>query len=207
MFEAEARKRLEGFVSTASEVLKARSRVKDMRKVMESLDSLRAYHKALSAAASSAPAGELVPGVGPITVLGDSGVDERSMEDLRTLYKTYLSECLERSDRLEDSHVAALGDLRNIFGMGKKEAEEAGEEVTKKAYRKKLANAVTSGSLEAAASKAEFLQGLCDSLHFNPQLAAQIHEGAPQYSTAHREHSTVHHSAVQCSAVQYCTLQ
>jgi len=91
--------------------------------------------------------------------------------------------------------------------MGKKEAEECGEEVTKKAYRKKLANAVTSGALDAASSKAEFLQGLCDSLHFNPQLAAQIHAGTVQECTA--LHSTVIflHSTLKCSTVRVEFLQ
>ena len=73
--------------------------------------------------------------------------------------------------------VEALSDLRNVFGMGRKEAEEAAAEVTSKAYKRLLSNAVTSGALDKAASKAEFLQDLCDNLRFDPDLATAMHAG------------------------------
>ena len=50
-------------------------------------------------------------------------------------------------------------------------------EVTIKAYRKRLAQSVSSGDLEAADSKAAFLQNLCEELHFDPKKASEIHEG------------------------------
>ena len=61
--------------------------------------------------------------------------------------------------------------------MGRKEAEEAAAEVTSKAYKRLLSNAVTSGALDKAASKAEFLQDLCDNLRFDPDLATAMHAG------------------------------
>lgn len=67
--------------------------------------------------------------------------------------------------------------MRNIFGLGKKEAEAITLDVTSKVYRKRLAQAVTGGDLEMADSKAAFLQNLCDELHFDPQKASGIHEG------------------------------
>lgn len=67
--------------------------------------------------------------------------------------------------------------MRNIFGLGKREAEAITLDVTSKVYRKRLAQAVTSGDLEMADSKAAFLQNLCDELHFDPQKASAIHEG------------------------------
>ena len=50
-------------------------------------------------------------------------------------------------------------------------------DVTSKVYRKRLAQAVTGGDLEAADSKASFLQNLCEELQFDPQKASEIHEG------------------------------
>lgn len=70
-----------------------------------------------------------------------------------------------------------MNQLRNIFGLGKREAEAVMLDVTSKSYRKRLAQAVSGGDLEAADSKAAFLQKLCDELHFDPQKASQIHEG------------------------------
>ncbi|GFZ01723.1 translocon at the inner envelope membrane of chloroplasts 110 [Actinidia rufa] len=72
--------------------------------------------------------------------------------------------------------VAALNQLRNIFGLGKQEAEVIVLDVTSKVYRKQLAQSVSRGDLVAAQSKAEFLQNLCDDLHFDPQKAIEIHE-------------------------------
>lgn len=73
--------------------------------------------------------------------------------------------------------LAALNQLRNIFGLGKREAENITLDVTSKVYRKRLAQSVSSGDLEMADSKAAFLQNLCEELHFNPLKASEIHEG------------------------------
>lgn len=73
--------------------------------------------------------------------------------------------------------LAALTQLRNVFGMGKREAEEITIDVTSKVYRKHLSKAFSGGELEKAGSKAAFLQNLCDELHFDPQKACKIHEG------------------------------
>lgn len=70
-----------------------------------------------------------------------------------------------------------MSQLRNILGLGKREAEAISVDVTSKAYRKRLANAVSSGDLEAQDSKAKYLQKLCGELHFDAQKAGAIHEG------------------------------
>lgn len=61
--------------------------------------------------------------------------------------------------------------------MGKRESEAIIVDVTSKVYRKRLGQAVSGGALEAADSKASFLQRLCEELHFDPQKASEIHEG------------------------------
>lgn len=70
-----------------------------------------------------------------------------------------------------------MSQLRNIFGLGKREADAITLDVTSKAYRKRLSDAVSSGDLGAADSKAAFLQNLCAELHFDPEKASEIHEG------------------------------
>jgi len=67
--------------------------------------------------------------------------------------------------------------LRNIFGLGKREAEDITIDVTSKVYHKHLAKAFSGGELEMADSKAAFLQNLCDELYFDPLKACKIHEG------------------------------
>lgn len=73
--------------------------------------------------------------------------------------------------------LSALNQLKNIFGLGNREAEAIVLDVTSKVYRKCLSQAVGGGDLEAADSKAAFLQSICEALHFDPQKASEIHEG------------------------------
>ena len=73
--------------------------------------------------------------------------------------------------------MEALGRLRNLFGLGTKEADAVELAITSTVYRQFLANAVTSGELEAAESKAAYLEDLCDNLNLDPEEAFKIHEG------------------------------
>ena len=87
---------------------------------------------------------------------------------------------------MSDTHrmqVSALGQLRNIFGLGKREAESILMDVCSKAYKKRLSQSFTGGSLEAAPSKAAFLQSLCDDLQFDPEKASEIHQGTLEKSS------------------------
>lgn len=70
-----------------------------------------------------------------------------------------------------------LNQLKIIFGLGNREAEAIMVDVTSKVYRRRLSQAFSGGELEAAPSKAAFLQNLCDALHFDPHKASEIHEG------------------------------
>lgn len=67
--------------------------------------------------------------------------------------------------------------MKNIFGLGKREAESIALEVTVQVYRRRLQQAVSSGDLMEADSKAAYLQNLCEELHFDPEKAIEIHEG------------------------------
>jgi hypothetical protein len=72
-----------------------------------------------------------------------------------------------------------LNQLKNIFSLGNRETEQIMLEITTKVYRRRLSQVVGGGDLEAAPSKAVFLQNLCDELRFDPQKASEVHEGIP----------------------------
>ncbi|XP_044974267.1 protein TIC110, chloroplastic-like [Hordeum vulgare subsp. vulgare] len=71
--------------------------------------------------------------------------------------------------------LTPLNNLRNIFGLGKREAEAIILDVKSQAYRKRLAKSFNT-DLAAAPSKASFLQNLCEELQFDPELASKMHE-------------------------------
>eukprot|EP00271_Cylindrocystis_brebissonii_P002637 TRINITY_DN13403_c0_g1_i1.p1 TRINITY_DN13403_c0_g1~~TRINITY_DN13403_c0_g1_i1.p1 ORF type:complete len:1135 (-),score=312.95 TRINITY_DN13403_c0_g1_i1:1036-4398(-) len=172
MFQLISRKHLEGFIHRALEVMKARARVKDTRRVVQELDAMIAYSSAMGRLSAEK---DIIPGVTAVTVAGGEFDVDRGMDDLKTLYSTYLAEALT-ADELDDKVVDALSSLRNIFGMGVKEAEAVESEVTGKVYYRRLSQAVQSGALDAAPSKALFLEDLCDRLRFDPEKAFAIHE-------------------------------
>ncbi|XP_020867219.1 protein TIC110, chloroplastic isoform X2 [Arabidopsis lyrata subsp. lyrata] len=97
------------------------------------------------------------------------------MDDLKLLYRAYVTDALS-GGRIAENKLVAMSQLRNILGLGKREAEAISVDVTSKAYRKRLANAVSNGDLEAQDSKAKYLQKLCEELHFDAQMAGAIHE-------------------------------
>ncbi|KAK1365022.1 hypothetical protein POM88_040583 [Heracleum sosnowskyi] len=96
------------------------------------------------------------------------------MDDLELLYRTYVKDSLS-SGRMEEDKLAALNQLRNILGLGKREAESITADITSKVYREQLAQFITAGELETSESKAVFLQNLCEQLHFDAQKASEIH--------------------------------
>jgi len=99
--------------------------------------------------------------------------------------------------------LAALNQLRNIFGLGKREAEAISIEITSKVYRKQLAQAAADGELEMADSKAAFLQNLCDQLHFDPQKASELHEGKTHHVCSYLEVDHIRDLDYLCSVNLY----
>lgn len=65
-------------------------------------------------------------------------------------------------------------------------------EVTSKVYRKRLAESVTGGALEAADSKAAFLQNLCEELNFDTEKAIEIHEGIHEQKKIYLNRNQLH---------------
>ncbi|PHT61603.1 Protein, chloroplastic [Capsicum annuum] len=175
MFKEHARKLVEENISIAVDILKSRTRATESSRVIEELDKILSYNNLLISLKNHADASHFAPGVGPVSLVGGEYDGDRKMDDLKLLFRAYVTDSLS-SGRIEEDKLAALNQLRNIFGLGRREADTITMDVTSKVYRKRLAQAVTSGELEAAESKAAYLQNLCEELNFDPQKALEIHE-------------------------------
>ncbi|XP_010256257.1 PREDICTED: protein TIC110, chloroplastic-like [Nelumbo nucifera] len=176
MFREHTRKIVEENISRALEVLKSRSRaVRGSTQVVEELEKILEFNNLLMSLNNHSDAGRFALGIGPVSLLGGAYDGDRKMNDLKLLYRAYTAESLS-SGRMEEKKLASLNHLRNIFGLGKREAEAIMLDVTSKVYRRRLSQAVSSGELEAADSKAAYLQNLCDELYFDPEKASGIHE-------------------------------
>ncbi|WCJ34963.1 translocon at the inner envelope membrane of chloroplasts 110 [Euphorbia peplus] len=176
LFRQHTRKLVEENISAALYILKSRSKaVRGVTQVVEELDKILAFNSKLISLKDHVDSPSFAPGVGPLSLSGGEYDNERKMDDLKLLYRAYITDALS-GGCIEEIKVAALNQLRNIFGLGKREAEAISVDVTSKAYRKRLSQAVTSGDLGAADSKAAFLQNLCEELHFDAQKATEIHK-------------------------------
>ncbi|KAG8371546.1 hypothetical protein BUALT_Bualt13G0099100 [Buddleja alternifolia] len=173
MFRDHTRKLVEQNISAAITVLKSRSRA--VQPVIEELDKILAFNNLLISLKNHPDASRFARGVGPVTLIGGEYDGDRKMDDLKLLYRAYLTDALA-GGLMEENKLAALNQLRNIFGLGRRESESIGLEVTSQAYRRRLQKAVSSGDLAAADSKAAYLQNLCEELHLDPERAVQIHE-------------------------------
>ncbi|KAK7300831.1 hypothetical protein RJT34_11682 [Clitoria ternatea] len=176
LFREHARKLVEENISVAVGILKSRTRAAPgVSQAVEELDRVLAFNNLLISFKNHSDVDRFARGIGPVSLVGGEYDGDRKIEELKLLYRAYVSDALS-GGRMEDNKLAALNHLRNIFGLGKREAEAISLDVTSKVYRKRLAQAVSDGALEMADSKAAFLQNLCDELHFDPQKASELHE-------------------------------
>ncbi|KAL3530956.1 hypothetical protein ACH5RR_010278 [Cinchona calisaya] len=175
MFKEHTRKLVEENITIALNLLKSKTRSAEATRIVEELNKVLNFNNLLISLRNHPDASRFARGVGPVSLLGGEYDSERRINDLKLLYRAYVSDSLS-SGRMEDNKLAALNHLRNIFGLGRQEAESIALEVTAKVYRKQLAQAVTSGELAAADSKAAYLQNLCEELYFDAEKAVEIHE-------------------------------
>ncbi|KAL8055871.1 hypothetical protein ABFX02_04G083300 [Erythranthe guttata] len=173
MFREHTRKLVEQNISAALTVLK--SRTKAVQPVIEEVDKILSFNSLLISLKNHPDASRFARGVGPISLIGGDYDGDRKIDDLKLLYKAYVTDALS-SGRMEEKKLAALNQLRNVFGLGKREAETIAMDVTSQVYRRRLQQAVSSGDLLNADSKAAYLQNLCEELHFDPEKAIEIHE-------------------------------
>ncbi|KAK9681905.1 hypothetical protein RND81_10G035800 [Saponaria officinalis] len=175
MFKDHTRGLVEENISRALVLLKSRTRSGGTGEVVKELDKILAFNNQLLGLRNHPDADSFARGIGLVSLVGGEYSSDRKIDDLKLLYRAYVTDSLS-SGRMEENKLAALNQLKNIFGLGKREAEAITMDVTAKFYRKLLAQSVSNGSLEAAESKAAFLQKLCDQLRFEPQKASEIHE-------------------------------
>lgn len=175
MFREHTRKQVEEYISTAVNVLKSRARTVGFAQVVAEIDKILEFNNLLISLRNHPDASSFAPGVGPVSLIGGEYDSDRNMDDLKLLYRAYITDSLS-SGHLEENKARTLSQLRNVFGLGKREAETITLDVTSKVYRKRLSQAVSSGDLEAADSKALYLQNICEELYFDPEKASEIHE-------------------------------
>ncbi|KAK1320600.1 hypothetical protein QJS10_CPA03g00992 [Acorus calamus] len=176
MFREWARKQVEENISAALNILKSRTRAASQTTgAIEELDKIIRFNDSLMLLSKHPEVNRFAPGIGPVSLIGGEYDGDRKMDDLKILYRAYCVDALS-GKRLEENKRAALNQLKNIFGLGKREAEVILLEVTSNAYRKRLSLAVSSGELQAADSKAAYLQKLCEDLQFDPEKASGIHK-------------------------------
>ncbi|KAJ6791978.1 protein TIC110, chloroplastic isoform X2 [Iris pallida] len=175
MFREHTRKLIEDNISRALDILKSRGKTTGTMQVMEELEKVLALNDSLTHLTKLPEAGQFAMGVGPVSLLGGDFDNDRKMNDLKLLYQAYAVESFPNGI-LDKTKVVALNHLKNIFGLGKREAEAIMQDVTSKVYRKQLSHAFSGGDLEAAPSKAAFLENLCEELQFDPEKASEIHE-------------------------------
>ena len=102
----------------------------------------------------------LAPGVGVVSLLGGSFVEgEKAMSELRELYKTFLETELKEGDFTE-SLQSDTNDLKRIFGLGNKEADDLQLVVQKDVYINRLRQLFSTKELDEAESKAAVLNDL-----------------------------------------------
>lgn len=176
MFKDRVRKLVEENISAALDILKSRTKaVKGTVQVIEELEKVLAFNNLLVSLSKHSEVGQVAPGLGPISLLGGEFDGDRKIDDLKLLYRAYATESFS-SGFLDEKKLVGLNQLKNIFGLGNREAEAIMIDVTSKVYRRRLSQAFSGGELEAAPSKAAFLQNLCEALHFDPHKASEIHE-------------------------------
>ncbi|GMI96914.1 ARABIDOPSIS THALIANA TRANSLOCON AT THE INNER ENVELOPE MEMBRANE OF CHLOROPLASTS 110 [Hibiscus trionum] len=170
------RKLVEENISVALNGLKSRGRtVGGVKQAVEELDKILSFNDLLISLSKHPDADRFARGLGPVSLVGGEYDSDRKMDDLKLLYRAYVTDSLS-GGRMENHKLTALNQLRNILGLGNKEAEAIILDVTSKVYQKRLSQAFQSGELEMADSKAAFLQNLCEELHFDPEKASEIHE-------------------------------
>uniref|UniRef100_A0A0D9XKZ3 Uncharacterized protein n=1 Tax=Leersia perrieri TaxID=77586 RepID=A0A0D9XKZ3_9ORYZ len=174
MFKEHAKKLVQENISSALDILKPGTKAANsLTQVVEEVKSVLAFNSLLTTLSKHPDQERFVRGLGPISLGGESDHDRRA-SDLKLLYRAYATEVLS-DGCLDDEKLAPLNQLRNIFGLGKREAESIMSDVKAQVYRKRLAKSFNS-ELAAAPSKAAFLQNICEELQFDPELASKMHE-------------------------------
>lgn len=172
MFREHAKQLVQENISSALDILK--SRIPDsLTQAVEEVNIVIKFNSLLTTLSKHPEADNFARGLGPISLAGEDDHDRRA-DDFKILYKAYATEVL--SDGIvDDKKLSPLNELRNIFGLGKREAEGILSDAKAHIYRRTLAKSFNT-ELASVHSKAAFLQTLCEKLQFDPELASKMHE-------------------------------
>ncbi|XP_044971323.1 protein TIC110, chloroplastic-like [Hordeum vulgare subsp. vulgare] len=122
MFKEHAKKLIQENVSSALSILKSNTSAGNIpTEVINEVNSILAFNRLLTVLSKFPQGDRFARGLGPISLAGDFDHD-RMVGDLKILYAAYTTEVLS-DGRLDDEKLGPLNELRNIFGLGKREAE------------------------------------------------------------------------------------
>ncbi|XP_026418125.1 protein TIC110, chloroplastic-like [Papaver somniferum] len=176
MFRVHTRKLVEENISVALDAIKSRAGpVMGATLVVEELEKILAFNNKPTLLSNHTEAARFALGVGPVSLLGGDYESDRKRNDLKLVYGSYVAESY-LNGLMKESQLMSLNHLKNIFGLSKTEADSIKLEVTTEFYHLTLFQAVASGALDAADSKAAFLQNLREDLYFNPDKATEVHK-------------------------------
>ncbi|GJM91094.1 hypothetical protein PR202_ga07435 [Eleusine coracana subsp. coracana] len=172
MFREHAKKLVQENISSAVDALKSR-KPDGLTQAVDEVKIVLEFNRLLTRLSKHPQEDQFARGLGPLSLGGEHDHDRRA-DDLKLLFRAYAAEVI--SDGIvDDEKLAPLNELRNIFGLGKREAEGILSDVKALIYRRTLAK-VFNTELASVPSKAAFLQILCEKLQFDPELASKMHE-------------------------------
>uniref|UniRef100_A0ACD5U5E3 Uncharacterized protein n=1 Tax=Avena sativa TaxID=4498 RepID=A0ACD5U5E3_AVESA len=129
MFREHAKSLIQENISSALSILKSNSGSTNIpTEVISEVNSILAFNSLLTVLSKFPQGDRFARGLGPVSLAGDFDHD-RMVGDLKILYAAYATEILSDGN-LDDEKFVRLSELRNIFGLGKREAEAIIEGVT-----------------------------------------------------------------------------
>jgi hypothetical protein len=129
MFREHAKNLIQENISSALSILKSNPGSASIpAQVIDEVNSVLAFNSLLTVLSKHPQGDRFARGLGPVS-LGGEFDHERIVGDLKILYAAYATEVLSDGS-LDDEKLVHLSELRNIFGLGKREAEAIIEGVT-----------------------------------------------------------------------------
>ncbi|KAK9806692.1 hypothetical protein WJX73_008929 [Symbiochloris irregularis] len=166
-----ARGNVETALTRAIQVMQIRGQRRDVSPAITEISQVINYTRDLEQLASTTKA---PTGIVKVTIFG--GPLETKRRELADLFRMYVEEAIKDDNEVTDELEDDIADLQVILGLGTKEAGDIVNAVTINAYRELLREAVQSGELDKATSKAQVLERLCDQMQLDGEAAAALHK-------------------------------
>ncbi|KAM0854931.1 hypothetical protein ACQ4PT_050108 [Festuca glaucescens] len=122
MFREHAKNLIQENISSALSILKSNPGSTNIpEQVIDEVNTILAFNSSLTVLGKFPDGDRFARGLGPVSLAGDFDHD-RMVGDLKILYAAYATAVLSDGN-LDDEKLVRLSELRNIFGLGKREAE------------------------------------------------------------------------------------